>query len=135
MNIVPNSTEMLAFTKERGGTAERLSHFTGRDPDRTDTMITDKLRSYSAAKREIIPGVEHRSHKGLNNRAENSHQPVRRREWIMKCFKSQRHLQRFVSIQDPITNLFQIPRHYISSGHHRELRAGAMSLWAKIALL
>ncbi|WP_032980050.1 DDE-type integrase/transposase/recombinase, partial [Rhizobium leguminosarum] len=96
-------------------------------------MITDKLQSYGAAKREIMPGVEHRSHKGLDNRAENSHQPVRRRERIMKCFKSQRHLQRFVSIHDPIANLFQIPRHDISSGHHRELRTAAMSLWAKIA--
>lgn len=52
-------------------------------------IITDKLRSYDAAKREIMPGVEHRSYKGLNNRAENSHQPIRRRERIMKRFKSQ----------------------------------------------
>jgi transposase-like protein len=43
-------------------------------------MITDKLASYGAAKREIMPGIEHRQHKGLNNRAENSHQPTRRRE-------------------------------------------------------
>ncbi len=55
-------------------------------------MITDKLRSYGAAKREIMPGVEHRPHKGLNNRAENSRQPVRRRERIMKRFKSARQL-------------------------------------------
>ena len=47
-------------------------------------LITDKLRSYAAAKREIMPGVEHRQHKGLNNRAENSHQPTRRRERVMK---------------------------------------------------
>src|SRR5437016_1460497 len=58
-------------------------------------MITDKLRSYGAAKREIMPGVEHRSHKGLNNREENSYQPIRRRERIMKRFKSPRQLQRF----------------------------------------
>ncbi|ACM40105.1 transposase (plasmid) [Allorhizobium ampelinum S4] len=96
-------------------------------------MITDKLRSYGAAKWELTPGVEHRSHKGLSNRAENFHQPVRRRERIMKRFKSQRHLQRFVSIHDPIANLFHIPRNDITSGHHRELRAEAMSLWAKIA--
>ena len=51
----------------------------------------------------------------------------------MKRFKSQRHLQRFVSIHDPIANLFHIPRHDISSSHHRELRATAMNLWAKIA--
>jgi putative transposase len=51
-------------------------------------MITDKLASYGSAKREIMPGVEHRQHKGLNNRAENSHQPTRRRERVMKRFKS-----------------------------------------------
>jgi len=52
----------------------------------------------------------------------------------MKRFKSQRHLQRLVSIHDPTANLFQIPRHDISSGHHRELSTAAMSLWTKIAL-
>jgi putative transposase len=69
-------------------------------------LITDKLRSYAAAKREIMPGVEHRQHKGLNNRAENSHQPTRRRERIMKRFKSPRQVQRFLSIHDQIANLF-----------------------------
>jgi putative transposase len=51
----------------------------------------------------------------------------------MKRFKSPRHLQRFISIHDPIANLFHIPRHDVPSSHHRELRAAAMSLWAKIA--
>ncbi|MGO4622291.1 IS6 family transposase [Ensifer sp. 2YAB10] len=104
----------------------------GRSPR---VMITDKLRSYGAAKRDIIPGVEHRSHKGLNNRAENSHQPVRRRERIMKRFKSARQLQRFVSIHDPIANLFHIPRHDVPSDHHRELREAAMRMWREIARL
>jgi putative transposase len=53
-------------------------------------LVTDKLASYPAAKRELMPGVEHRRHKGLNNRAENSHQPTRRRERQMKRFKSAR---------------------------------------------
>jgi putative transposase len=96
-------------------------------------IITDKLRSYDAAKAKIMPGVEHRSHKGLNNRAENSHQPTRRRERIMKRFKSRRQLQRFVSTHD--LNLFHIPRHDISSNHHRELRTGAMQMWNEIAQL
>ena len=96
-------------------------------------MITDKLRSYAAAKREIMPGVGHRSHKGLNNRAENSHQPIRRRERIMKRFQSARQLQRFVSIHDPIANLFNVPRHDIPSVHLRELRAAAMQMWSEIA--
>jgi putative transposase len=51
-------------------------------------IVTDKLRSYSAAHREVMPSVEHRSHKGLNNRAENSHQPTRQRERTMKGFRS-----------------------------------------------
>jgi putative transposase len=51
-------------------------------------IITDKLASYGAAKKEILPGVEHRQHKGLNNRAENSHQPTRQHERVMRRFKS-----------------------------------------------
>ncbi|MDB6179739.1 IS6 family transposase, partial [Paracoccus sp. Z330] len=98
-------------------------------------LITDKLRSYQAAKREIMPGVEHRSHKGLNNRAENSHQPTRRRERVMKRFKSTRHLQRFVSVHDPIANLFHLPRFEMTSTDFRELRAVAMDAWRDIAQL
>jgi putative transposase len=51
-------------------------------------MVTDKLASYGAAKCQVMPSVEHRRHKGLNNRAETSHQPTRRRERQMKRFKS-----------------------------------------------
>ena len=96
-------------------------------------MITDKLCSYGAAKREIMLGVEQRSHKGLNNRAENSHQPTRSRERVMKRFKSPRQLQRFVSIHDPIANLFRLPRHEMSSTDFREWRSLAMSNWRDIA--
>jgi transposase-like protein len=80
-------------------------------------MITDKLGSYAAAKKEIMPGVEHRSHKGLNNRAENSHLAVRRRERAMKRFKSSRQCQRFVSIHGPIANLFHYPRNHLTAAH------------------
>jgi quercetin dioxygenase-like cupin family protein len=69
-------------------------------------LITDKLKSYAAAKREIMPGVAHRQHKGLNNRVEKSHQPTRRRERIMKRFKSPRQAQRFLSTHDQIANVF-----------------------------
>ena len=91
------------------------------------------LGSYAVAGREVMPGVEHRRHKGLNNRAENSHQPTRRREKIMKRFKSARQLQRFVSIHDPIANLFHFPRHALSSADHRDLRSAAMATWHEIA--
>ena len=63
-------------------------------------LITDKLRSYAAANKEMCLKVEHRQHKGLNNRAENSHQPTRVREKVMRRFKSARHLQRFASTHD-----------------------------------
>src|SRR3954471_16297153 len=73
-------------------------------------MITDKLASYGAAKAEVMPSVEHRRHKGLNNRAENSHQPTRRRERQMKRFKSPGQAQRFLSAHDQINNLFHLRR-------------------------
>ncbi len=72
-------------------------------------MITDKLRSYGAARAKMGLRVEHRQHKGLNNRAENSHQPTRRRERIMKRFKSARQAQRFLTVHDQVANLFHIP--------------------------
>jgi len=61
-------------------------------------IVTDKLRSYRAARRDVMPDVEHRSHKGLNNRAENSHVPLRKRERMMQGFRSVGGLQRFISI-------------------------------------
>jgi putative transposase len=83
--------------------------------------------------RSIMPGVEHRSHKGLNNRAENSHQPTRERERVMKRSKSPGQLQRFVSIHDPVANLFQLPRHEMTSASFREMRSLAMQTWREIA--
>ena len=92
-------------------------------------MITDKLGSYGAAKKEIMPGVEHRQHKGLNNRAENSHQPTRRRERQMKRFKSARHAQRFLSAHDQINNLFLLPRHRMPATDYRTERTRAFQAW------
>lgn len=65
-------------------------------------LITDKLRSYATANRDLGLNVEHRQHKGLNNRAENTHQPTRVRQKVMRRFKSGRHLQRFVSVNDQV---------------------------------
>jgi len=94
-------------------------------------MITDKLASYGAAKREIMPGVEHRQHKGLNNRAENSHQPTRRRERIMKRFKSAGQAQRFLSVHDQVANLFRRSTHS-KAADHRRARARAFQTWTEI---
>jgi putative transposase len=96
-------------------------------------MITDKLPSYGAAKREVMPGVEHRQHKGLNNRAENSHQPTRRRERQMKDFKSSGQVQRFLSAHDQINNLFHLRRDHVTASQHRAVRAQAFETWAEIS--
>ena len=96
-------------------------------------MITDKLASYGAAKREIMPGVEHRQHKSLNNRAENSHQPTRRRERQMKRFKSPGQAQRFLSAHDQIANLFHLRRDALIAVEYRAARARALSVWAKVS--
>lgn len=72
-------------------------------------IITDKLRSYGPAKRDVMPAVEHRSHKGLNNRAENSHLPLRKRERMMQGFRSAGSLLRFISIFSVRRNLFVTP--------------------------
>lgn len=125
--------EVLVQSRRNTKAEKRLMRKLLRGQGRSPLVMVTTSCSYDAAKREVMPGVEHRSHKGLNNRAENSHQPIRRREQIMKRFKSPRHLQHFVSIHDPIANLFHIPRPDISAGHHRELRSAAMSLWAEIA--
>jgi len=74
--------------------------------------------SYGAAKREVMPLVEHRKHKGLNNTAENSHQPTRRRERQMKRFKSADQAQRFLSAHDGINNLFQLCRHQVPTAQY-----------------
>ena len=72
-------------------------------------MVTDKLRSYGAAQAQMGLQVEHRQHKGLNNGAENSHQPTRRRERIMEAIPSAEQAQRFLTVHDQVANLFHIP--------------------------
>jgi len=92
----------------------------------------DKLRSYAAAKREVMPSVEHRKHKGLNNRAENSHQPTRRRERQMKIFKSAGQAQRFLSAHDGISDFFHLCRHQLPAAQFRAARTEAFAVWAEI---
>jgi putative transposase len=96
-------------------------------------MVTDKLPSYGAAKQDLVPGVEHRRHRGLNNRAENSHQPTRRRERQMKRFKSPGQAQRFLSAHDQIANLFHLRRDRVTAGEYRAARARAFGTWADIS--
>jgi putative transposase len=97
-------------------------------------MITDKLRSYGAARAKMGLQVEHRQHKGLNNRAENSHQPTRRRERIMKRFKSARQAQRFLTVHDQVANLFHIPYpESVPADFRRASRERAFAVWSEIS--
>ena len=95
--------------------------------------ITDKLRSYGAAKREIAPGLDHWSHRGLNNRAENSHLPFRKRERVMQGFRSPGGLQRFVSMQSATRNRFSVPARRRSALTIRYNRLEAFEAWKSAA--
>ena len=92
-------------------------------------LITDKLKSYAAANRDLGLSVKHRQHKGLNNRAENSHQPTRVREKVMRRFKSVRHLQRFASVHDQVVNLFMHCRYNANAQAKRQARKQAFEAW------
>ncbi|WP_405753425.1 IS6 family transposase [Streptomyces sp. NBC_00012] len=95
-------------------------------------VVTDKLRSYSAAHREVMPSVEHRSHKGLNNRAENSHQPTRQRERAMKGFRSVGGAQRFLSALSGISLHFRPHRHLMTASDHRAEMTVRFAIWDQI---
>ncbi len=95
-------------------------------------LITDKLRSYGAAHREIFPSVVHRTGQYENNRAEVSHQPTRQQERQMRRFKSIVQAQRFLSVHGPIQNLFRVGRHHLKAAHHRLLRDRAFSDWREV---
>ena len=95
-------------------------------------IITEKLRSYGAAKREILPGVEHRQHKRLNNRAENSHQPTRLSEKKMRKFKSAKQAQRFLSAFGPISGHFQPQRHLMPAHEYRATLQKRFQVWSEV---
>ena len=92
-------------------------------------IITDKLRSYGAAKAAVLPSVEHHQQKYQNNRAENSHQPTRLRECVMRRFKSAGHAQRFLSAFGIISLHFRVGRHLFSAGGYRAVRHLRFADW------
>ena len=98
----------------------------GRVPRR---VVTDKLRSYAAAHRLVMPSVAHSTRQYENNRAEVSHQPTRQRERQMRRFKSPAHAQRFLSVHGLVQNLFRVGRHLLRAGHHRLLRTRSFGVW------
>jgi putative transposase len=92
-------------------------------------IITDKWASYGAAKREILPGVEHRQHKGLNNRAENSHQPTRQQERQIRRVKSAGQAQRFLSAFERVRGHFRLSRHKRPAAEYHAQRMQRFESW------
>ncbi len=92
-------------------------------------LVTDKLRSYSAAHREVMPSVVHDTDQYRNNLAEVSHEPTRQRERQMRKFKTPGQAQRFLSVHGLVQNLFRVGRHLLQAHHHRELRDRAFIVW------
>ena len=118
---------------KRDGTAakrffRRLLRSHGGEPRH---IVTDKLRSYGVAHRELIPESIHDSSQYANNRAEQSHQPTRVRERGMRRFKSMRQAQRFVTVHAVVSNLFNFVRHLVRAQHYRNLRMSAFDDWSR----
>ncbi len=94
-------------------------------------IVTDKLRSYGVAHRELIPETIHSTQQYENNRAEQSHEATRVRERGMRRFKSRRQAQNFVTAHAAVANLFNLGRHLVRAQHYRELRVSAFTEWSR----
>ena len=92
-------------------------------------IVTDKLRSYGVAHRELIPDTIHDTSQYANNRAELSHQPTRVRERVMRRFKSMQQAQRFLTVHAAVYNLFNLGRHLVAAKNYRFFRSRAFASW------
>ncbi len=98
-------------------------------------VVTDKLASYPPALKRVLPGVEHRRHKGLNNRAEHSHRPVRKRERTLQRFTSPDHAQRFLEPFSAVCNHFRPRRHLLPAHQYHQLRTERFRQWREVTRL
>ena len=97
-------------------------------------VITDKLASYVPAIRRVLPNSEHRRHKRLNNRAEKSHLPTRKRERVLQRFKSAEHAQQFLSPFSAVCNHFRPRRHRLTASAYRQIRSERYATWLDVTL-
>ena len=95
-------------------------------------IVTDKLRSYRVARRELMPDVIHSANQYENNRAEQSHEATRVRERGMRKFKSVGQAQRFLGTHAAVSNLFNLGRHLVRAEHYRDLRMSAFGEWSRV---
>ena len=107
---------------------KRLLRNNGSEPRK---IVTDKLRSYGVAHRELIPETIHSTKQYENNRAEQSHEAIRVRERGMRRFKSVRQAQRFLGVHAAVSNLFNLDRHLVRAENYRDLRVSAFSEWGR----
>jgi len=107
---------------------KRLLRSHGGEPRK---IVTDKLRSYGVAHRELMPDVIHSTKQYENNRAEQSHEMTRVREREMRRFKSVGQAQRFLVTHAAVSNLFNLGRHLVRAEHYRNLRTSAFSDWSR----
>ena len=107
----------------------RVIDATGSQPR---VVITDKLLSYPPALRRVLPNVDHRRHKGLNNRAENSHQPTRLRERLMRRFKSAEQAQRFLGPFGAVGDHFRVGRYGTAAATRRQLLVERHATWREV---
>ncbi len=125
--------DVFLQAKRDGATAKRFfrrllrSH--GCEPRK---IVTDKLRSYGVAHRELMPDVIHDNSQYANNRAEQSHESTRVRERGMRRFKSVAQAQRFLGVHAAVSNLFNLGRHLIRAEHYRGLRVSAFTEWSRV---
>lgn len=124
--------DILVQSRRNKRAADRFFHKLFKTFGAPRVVVTDKLRSYGAALKDLALGIEHRSHKRLNNRSEGSHRPTRRREKCMGRFKSPRQAQQFLSVHDQIQNVFRHRRHTLSAACYRQSRADAHWIWDDI---
>ena len=113
----------------------RRIHYLWRAVDQDDDVfdiLVQSRRDKKAAKQELMPSVEHRHDKGQNNRAENSHQPTRLRERVMRRFKSAGQAQRFLSAFGIITSHFRVGRHLCTAGVYREMMKSRFATWEQV---
>jgi putative transposase len=118
--------------KRDGAAAKRFfKHLVRKHNGEPRKIVTDKLRSYGVAHRELIPEAIHSTRQYENNRAEQSHEATRVRERGMRKFKSSVQAQRFLSIHASVSNLFNLGRHLVSAIHYRDLMTSAFSEWSR----
>ena len=126
--------DILMQTRRNAKAAKRLFEgVLGSTATRPRVIVTDGLRSYNIISRVLLPQVEHRRSKYLNNRAENSHQPTRRRERRMQRFKSPAHAQLFLSIFDIIYQYFHPKKHKLPAMSYRWALDQRCYVWPTLA--